>query len=299
MEQAASFKAYPHIGEKVFRYMTRQEDFKNCLFVCKSWFTILDNPRFWLNKLKESNMPDDVMQKWMDLVLKLKNSNLAKTELVISLRERYFLIAVNVLIPEEISIPNVKGLFTFVPFYQTVLSYRQKMYLMEKEINFTCEICCVIFMTNENLQNHKKTSCHFDEIIANITLQEDPIHPSNPRAFYCEDCKIGFKIPRHFAKHLSSKAHYLMMMKNYGRMVCLEFESCDSCSSKYHESKAKVLICLENLGKIPQGSLAEMINIWDFLFYVTQCKLCGSWYEGSYKNHLQSYLHFCKIYTLI
>ena len=122
MQQAASLKAYPHIGEKVFGYLTNQEDFKNCLFVCKSWFKILDNPRFWMNKLKESNMPDDVMQKWMDLVLKLKNSNLAKTELVISLRERYFLIAVNVLIPEEISIPNVKGLFTFVPFHQTVLS---------------------------------------------------------------------------------------------------------------------------------------------------------------------------------
>ena len=106
MDQAATFKAYPHIGEKVFGYLTNHGDFKMCLFVCKSWNEILNNPTFWLNKLKESNQPDEFIQKWMDLVLKFKDSNLAKIESAISLRERYLLISVSVSMPEKILIPN-------------------------------------------------------------------------------------------------------------------------------------------------------------------------------------------------
>ena len=286
MEQAASFKAYPHIGEKVFGYLTNQEDFKNCHFVCKSWFKILDNPRFWMNKLKESNMPDDVMQKWMNVVLNFKD--LANTELAISLRERYFLISVNVPITmQTISIPYVNGLFTYDPMCQTVLSCQQRYNLIQKE--FRCEICNISFRKSEDIRRHKRSTEHFSYVIANLIHHHYP-NSSNQSYFYCEDCKIGYRSARHFAMHLNSKAHHL-------KLQTLGFE-CDSCSSRYHESKAKVLMCLENFGKIPQGSLAEMLDIWEF-FHVTQCKLCGSWYEGSYKKHLQSYLHFYKSYMLI
>ena len=49
----ATFENIPHIGEKIFGFLKTREDFKNCLLVCKNWNSILENPTFWLYKLKE------------------------------------------------------------------------------------------------------------------------------------------------------------------------------------------------------------------------------------------------------
>ena len=63
MDQIASFNRFPHIGEKVFGYLTEENDFKSGFSVCKSWNEILNgilkNPLFWLKKLKELNQSDE------------------------------------------------------------------------------------------------------------------------------------------------------------------------------------------------------------------------------------------------
>ena len=71
MDQAATFKAFPHIGEKVLGYLTKENDFKKSLSVWKSWNELLTNPSFWLKKLKTLNQPDEDMQKWMNSALEL------------------------------------------------------------------------------------------------------------------------------------------------------------------------------------------------------------------------------------
>ena len=100
MEEIATFRSFPHIGDKVFGYLTNPNDFKNCLFVCKSWSEILNKPpTFWLNKLKK--LPQDVLivlkreqdvpfEDWQNFIIKFKDIDLAQKELAIGLREEYF-----------------------------------------------------------------------------------------------------------------------------------------------------------------------------------------------------------------
>ena len=90
MDQAATFKAFPHIGEKVFGYLTKEEDFKNGFEVCKSWNKILKNPFFWLKKLKELNQPDEDMQKWMNSALELIDFSRDYKKVTVNLRKEYF-----------------------------------------------------------------------------------------------------------------------------------------------------------------------------------------------------------------
>ena len=75
MEEIVTFRSFPHIGEKVFGYLTNQEDFKNCLFVCKSWNKILNTPSFWLYVLKR--VQDVLSEDWQNLIIKLKDNDLA------------------------------------------------------------------------------------------------------------------------------------------------------------------------------------------------------------------------------
>ena len=199
MDQAATFKTYPHIGEKVFGYLTNHGDFKMCLFVCKSWNEILNNPTFWLNKLKESNQPDEFIQNWMDLVLKFKDSNLAKIESAISLRERYLLISVSVSMPEKILIPNeilynptfwlnklkklpldvlIEDWQNLIEVWQNLINklknndlaqkelaigLREEYFIGRKRVNgkFWCRTCDVDFFESMNLYKHQQRKTHF------------------------------------------------------------------------------------------------------------------------------------------
>ena len=124
MEEIVTFKSFPHIGEKVFGYLRNQDNFKNCLFVCKSWNKILNTPSFWLNKLKR--VQEDVyIEDWQNLINKLRDNDSAQKELVIGLREEYL--------------------------------------VGPKRLNgkFWCQTCEIGFSTSVNLLKHQRTRIHF------------------------------------------------------------------------------------------------------------------------------------------
>ena len=123
MEEIVTFRSFPHIGEKVFGYLTNKEDFKNCLFVCKSWNKILNTPSFWLNMLKR--VQDVYLEDWQNLIIKLKDNDLAQKELIIGLREECF-----------VGPKRVNG-------------------------KFWCQICEIGFSTSVNLFKHQRTRIHF------------------------------------------------------------------------------------------------------------------------------------------
>ena len=198
MEQAASFKAYPHIGEKVFGYLTNHGDFKICLFVCKSWNEILNNPTFWLNKLKKFNQPDEekisipydssifwlnklqklpmdvlIVEDWQNLIIQLKNNDLAQKELAIGLREEYF-----------IGLKRLNG-------------------------KFWCRTCDVEFSESMNLYKHLQRKTHFLKA-GLISMSEYQDH--NWSRFLCQTkktiCKLCGKSYDLYMDHLRGFYHF-------------------------------------------------------------------------------------------
>ena len=203
MEQAATFKAFPHIGEKVFGYLTNENDFKRGLSVCKSWNEISTNPSFWLKKLKALNRPDEDMQKWVNSALgKIDFSN-ANTIVTMNLRREYFLLKSTKYVCNTCK----RGFPT-----PTILNCHQKRHLFER--NFRCDTCSVSFRTSGHLAKHKMSSGHFNKLNINAVLGQHV----NPRPFYCADCKIGFRIHGHLAKHLQSKSH-ILKLENSGKLL--------------------------------------------------------------------------------
>ena len=191
MEQVATFKAYPHIGEKVLGYLTNQNDLQNSFPVCKSWNEILKNPLFWLNKLKRLNQPDDMHER-MNFALKLKDSYLEYTKLASNLQKEYFHIK-----NRRYGCNTCKEWFTT----PTLLINHQMTHLFERTSR--CDTCSACFRTSGHLQKHQMCTGHNVYII--------------PRPFYCANCKIDFRIHGHFAKHLKSKIH-ILKLENIGKL---------------------------------------------------------------------------------
>ena len=172
MDQAATFKAYPHIGEKVFGYLTNHGDFKMCLFVCKSWNEILNNHTFLLNKLKK--LPLDVLiEDWQNLIIELKDIHLAQKELSIGLREEYF--------------------------------------VRSKRANgkFWCRTCDVDFSRWDNLYTHQLRKTHFLKA-GLISMSEYQDH--NWSRFLCQTkktiCKLCGKSYELYIDHLRGFYHF-------------------------------------------------------------------------------------------
>ena len=202
MEQAATFKAFPHIGEKVFGYLTNENDFKRGLSVCKSWNEISTNPSFWLKKLKALNRPDEDMQKWVNSALEKIDFSCANTIVTMNLRREYFLLKSTKYVCNTCK----RGFPT-----PTILNCHQKRHLFER--NFRCDTCSVSFRTSGHLAKHKRSSGHFNKVNINATFGQ----PNNHRPFYCADCRLGFRIHGHLAKHLRSKSH-ILKLENAGKL---------------------------------------------------------------------------------
>ena len=200
MDQAATFKAFPHIGEKVLGYLTNENDFKTGLSVCKSWNEILTNPSFWLKKLKTLNRPD--MQIWVNSALEKIDFSCANTIVTMNLRREYFFLK-----STKFVCNTCKNGFPT----PTILNFHQRNHLFER--NFRCETCSVSFRTSGHLAKHKRSSGHFNKVNINATFGE----PINHRPFYCADCKLGFRIHGHLAKHLRSKSH-ILKLENAGKL---------------------------------------------------------------------------------
>ena len=221
MEQVASFKAFPHIGEKVFRFLVNQKHFKACLLVCKYWNLILSNPMFWLNKIKELNPANEIMNmnKWLNLILNLKDSNLAQRELAIGLREKYFFLPKRV----DGQYPCQKCDRVF-QVHKTLLAHQEKRdhFIQQQEQNFKCGPCLKSFKKYRILMDHNSW-----------------VHKS-----YCQNCKVTFGKQKNFTKHLHSQHHLLKLEKlgliPLGTIDRIKTDVCGLCGEKYYDESYKV-----------------------------------------------------------
>ena len=83
-------------------------------------------------------------------------------------------------------------------------SLRRKYFFIEENTKYVCNTCKIGFPTPAILNCHQKIHLvqhNFRSIIY----------------FYCADCKIGWRIHRHLAKHLGSKSH-IMKLENVGKL---------------------------------------------------------------------------------
>ena len=72
----ASLNRFPHIAEKIFNFIDAN-DLQDYRSVCKSWQKVIDNPVFWLTKLKKIGQPFNVTKKWQTVISKAKECNVA------------------------------------------------------------------------------------------------------------------------------------------------------------------------------------------------------------------------------
>ena len=67
--ETSVFQAHPEIIEKVFAALD-SNTLLDCRLVCKTWNQFLENPNFWLKKLKEIGQPAKVELTWKNLIAK-------------------------------------------------------------------------------------------------------------------------------------------------------------------------------------------------------------------------------------
>ena len=77
------------IGEKVFSLLP-DEDLLKCRLVCKIWKSVLEEPIFWLDKLKFIGHPNVAHDQWLDLIQKSMAIGKPKQELTLSLMLKYY-----------------------------------------------------------------------------------------------------------------------------------------------------------------------------------------------------------------
>ena len=72
------FESYPEIGEKIFSYLDLQT-LLNCQSVCQDWKEFLENPYFWLKKLKDVGQPEEIENAWKSLINKSTDFRMGKS----------------------------------------------------------------------------------------------------------------------------------------------------------------------------------------------------------------------------
>ena len=73
MEKIITEPGLEHILEKIFTHLESATLFP-CLFVCKYWNQIVQNPPFLLKQLRLAKMPEDIFQKWKQLTFKIQDN---------------------------------------------------------------------------------------------------------------------------------------------------------------------------------------------------------------------------------
>ena len=78
MIEIMKFENHPEIGDKIFNYLD-SKTLLNCQFVCQDWKQFLQNPYFWLKKLKEVGQPEEIENAWKNLITKAPNYEVNKS----------------------------------------------------------------------------------------------------------------------------------------------------------------------------------------------------------------------------
>ena len=84
------------ISQKIFENLIVNEDLLHCRLVCKSWKSVIDDPIFWLRKLKNINQPLTAHQEWLVLIQKSKELGKYEYSLTLCIMRKYF----NLLLPD-------------------------------------------------------------------------------------------------------------------------------------------------------------------------------------------------------
>ena len=96
----ATFEGMPHITKIILSFLKR-EDLLNCRILCKSWKQILDNPKFWLKKLNAIGQPENVTEKWTNLIGQAEVSGFDKKKLAYCLMLKFCKISQKPLLTES------------------------------------------------------------------------------------------------------------------------------------------------------------------------------------------------------
>lgn len=87
MDTFTKIPGLQHISEDIFKLLDKK-DLLDCRLVTSSWKMILDQPKFWLEKLKsDDRYLDDVAQKiWENLVHEVNDDQLKKELVLIMIK---------------------------------------------------------------------------------------------------------------------------------------------------------------------------------------------------------------------
>ena len=77
------------VGERIFSHLSKT-DLLNCRLICKTWKSILQEPIFWLHKLKQIGHPDTAHNKWLDLIQNSMKIDKPKGNLTLSLMLKFY-----------------------------------------------------------------------------------------------------------------------------------------------------------------------------------------------------------------
>ena len=84
----ATFDRFPHIAEKILNFID-VKDLQDLRSVCRSWKKIIENPVFWLKRLKNIGQPADITEKWQMILSKAKESEISHEKVSQALVTRY------------------------------------------------------------------------------------------------------------------------------------------------------------------------------------------------------------------
>ena len=88
MNKIIKFENHPNIGEYIFSHFDLQS-LLNCQFVCKDWKEFLENPYFWLKKLKDVGQPIEIENAWKNLIAKSTDFGVAKSDYAECLQKKF------------------------------------------------------------------------------------------------------------------------------------------------------------------------------------------------------------------
>ena len=95
-EIMASLQGLDHIGEKIFK-VHEGMDILNFRLVCKSWQEILDNPMYWLKKLKKIGQSKKAHSDTLVLIRKASKAGIPLTKIGYCLLIKYVKITSTIL----------------------------------------------------------------------------------------------------------------------------------------------------------------------------------------------------------
>ena len=85
MDTFTKIPGLQHIPEDIFNLLDKKS-LTDCRLVNSSWKNVLDQPKFWLEKLNLENLPLDILQNWKNLAQELDDDHLEKEFVLILIK---------------------------------------------------------------------------------------------------------------------------------------------------------------------------------------------------------------------